>query len=109
MNQWLPYTKLIIIIPVIKCAISKPYLRIGEVFEDVAEWLPVRAVEQPAKRPDEAEQVEPLDVKLSADLIVVSQHRAEEAQAGLKHPHQGEGQAGPAKGETWLWQIFMIS
>lgn len=76
-------------------------LRIRQVLENVTEWLPVRTVQKSAKCPDEAEQVKPLDVQLSADLVVVGQHRAKEAQAGLKHPHQRQGQAGPERGQNY--------
>lgn len=59
-----------------KNTIKFKILRIRQVLQDVTEWLPVRAVQKSAKRPDEAEQVKPLDVQLSANLVVVGQHRA---------------------------------
>lgn len=82
-----------------KNTIKFKILRIRQVLQDVTERLPVRAVQKSAKRPDEAEQVKPLDVQLSANLVVVGQHRAQEAQAGLEHAHQRQGQAGPERGK----------
>ena len=49
-------------------------LRSGQSLEQVRESLAVSSVQQSTEGPDEAEEVEALDVQLSADLNVVSQH-----------------------------------
>ena len=70
-------------------------LRSGQSLEQVRESLAVSSVQQSTKGPDEAEEVEALDVQLSADLNVVSQHGRQQSQACAEHSHLTQLQARP--------------
>jgi len=76
----------------------KEYIRSWECLQQITEGLAIAGVQESTKRPDEAEQVEALDVQLPADLDVVGQHGRQQTQTRLEHAHLRQPQARP----EWL-------